>query len=515
MSELSVVALPRLIELRSVYNKKLLRIAKEYEEGVVKLEKGFVEFSGEHSGSADAKFEVHSSSVGNGLVHIRSCYNNKYLRVSDDNNWTVAKAEKTEEDQSKRSCTLLRPTTTIATTEDGNSGTTIRLTNVHLENNLCLWQEEAANNDDKPTAAAGEGGVVTSNSDPDTSLCDVFDVIDLQSRVQLPQYVAFKGDNNMFLRGRWLQKLPYLQFSLGSVGDDPKAAGNEITTTSNGNIYIRNMYYDKYWRLMPYWIRCDVTNPVTKNNDTLFEVVLCGDDTIALRSVDNKLFCTRTSMDNKDSVLCCQTPSINTWAMFKVSDFVLSRKIENIDFRIADAMIYNVKIVTLVTSSHINQGSTARESVFTLSYKQSTSSTWNSSISRMTNIKTTFKAVIPLIVDGGIEMGLQNSQVYTWGETKVEEQEISNSYKVVIPPNTKVKLRVMCTIGTCDVPFSYTQQDVLPTGETVTTKMDDGVYTGNNNYFFETQSKEESLVKDPNIPAQGFKTFVVMDGEMD
>ncbi|KAL6548465.1 hypothetical protein OROGR_008886 [Orobanche gracilis] len=281
------------------------------------------------------------------------------------------------------------------------------------------------------------------------------------------------------------------------------------------NIYTRNMYYDKYWRLMPYWIRCDVTNPVTKNNDTLFEVVLCGDDTIALRSVDNKLFCTRTSMDNKDSVLCCQTPSINTWAMFKVSDFVLSRKIENIDFRIADAMIYNVKIVTLVTSSHINQGSTARESVFTLSYKQSTSSTWNSSISRMTNIKTTFKAVIPLIVDGGIEMGLQNSQVYTWGETKVEEQEISNSYKVVIPPNTKVKLRVMCTIGTCDVPFSYTQQDVLPTGETVTTKMDDGVYTGNNNYFFETQSKEESLVKDPNIPAQGFKTFVVMDGEMD
>ncbi|KAL8106735.1 hypothetical protein AgCh_023481 [Apium graveolens] len=48
-------------------------------------------------------------------------------------------------------------------------------------------------------------------------------------------------------------------------------------------------------------------------------------------------------------------------------------------------------------------------------------------------------------------------------------------------------------------------RDVLYTGETVTTVMDDGVYTGVNSYSYYTEVKEESLIKDHNIEATGFK----------
>lgn len=45
------------------------------------------------------------------LVHIRSSYNNKYLVLeSDSSQWLIAGADEPEEDRSKWSCTLFRPT---------------------------------------------------------------------------------------------------------------------------------------------------------------------------------------------------------------------------------------------------------------------------------------------------------------------------------------------------------------------------------------------------------------------
>lgn len=103
-----------------------------------------------------------------------------------------------------------------------------------------------------------------------------------------------------------------------------------------------------------------------------------------------------------------------------------------------------------------------------------------------------------------------------WGETKEVEEERSFTYKVLIPPKTKVTVRLMATRGTCDVPFYYTQREVLYTGETVVTQVDDGVYTGVNNYSYYTEVKEESLIKDHNIKAEGFKKVakVSPSGEM-
>lgn len=468
-----VVVLPRLVEFRSkyAYSKYLLRYVKE--EG---QKKGLVQFSGEDVGSADAKFEVEKSESGDGSVHIRSCYNNKYLQLVDNDNWIAPRAEKPDEDRSKRSCTLFRPTSV------GGDSRTIRLTNVYLGTYLFMWR----------TASPYYGCVYSCNSNPEADSCDVFSVIDWQSLVLLPKYVAFKGDNDKFLSPIWYEGHSYLQFS-ESKADDLMVVGNEIVRiTSDGNIRIRNMFRDRYWCLSPNWIWADSTN--SSNNDTLFEPIKCSNDTIALRNMANKLFCIRLSTEGKINCLNAGSSTINiSTAKFKVSELIISRKIDNIRFRLMDSRVYDEKMLVMVSSTYTNRGNSTQEQTIQLSYTNKRSSSWNNSLSLTTSVEATITAGIPFIEEGKVTVGAESSAQHAWGEIVESEENVTISYKVSIPPRTKVTVRTVTTRGVCDVPFNYDQRDVLYTGKTVVTNMDDGVFTGVNNYSFYTEEKEEPL----------------------
>jgi len=343
--------------------------------------------------------------------------------------------------------------------------------------------------------------------EPDVGSCSMFHVIDWQSLVFLPKYVAFKGDNDLFLTA-YPTVYPiacheYLQFSEPRVEDNPMMVGSEIVQTSDGNICIRNLHYNKYWRLSPTWIWADSNYPTSSS--TVFEPIKINDDTIALRSVANNSFCTRLTSGFLESCLDAGSSTINTWAKLKVSELVISREIENVNFKLMDARIYGESIIRLDGSSNTNHGSETHEQTFALSYKDSTLSTWNWNVSLKAGVETSFSVGIPFISEGSISLGYEVAGQYTWGETKEVVEERSFTYKVLIPPKTKVTVRLMSTRGTCDVPFTYTQRELLYTGEIVTTETDGGVYTGVNNYSYYTEVKEEPLTNDPNIEAAGFK----------
>ena len=53
-------------------------------------------------------FEVEKSSSVGGMVHIKSAYNNRYLRLNPTGVLITATADELEEDTAKRSCTLFR-----------------------------------------------------------------------------------------------------------------------------------------------------------------------------------------------------------------------------------------------------------------------------------------------------------------------------------------------------------------------------------------------------------------------
>ncbi|KAL7195973.1 hypothetical protein ACSBR1_036076 [Camellia fascicularis] len=134
------MALPRFVVLKSINNDKYLRYI--HEDGPVH---GFLQFSEKEVSSPYAKFEVEMAKTSNakGLVHIRCCFNNKYLvRWTPNHWWIVAGADEPEEDQSKWSCTLfetLYVDGAIHPTIE-NVGQTIRFRHVQLDHYACLWR---------------------------------------------------------------------------------------------------------------------------------------------------------------------------------------------------------------------------------------------------------------------------------------------------------------------------------------------------------------------------------------
>ncbi|PQP96967.1 uncharacterized protein Pyn_18693 [Prunus yedoensis var. nudiflora] len=222
-------------------------------------------------------------------------------------------------------------------------------------------------------------------------------------------------------------------------------------------------------------------------------IKLDNDNKVALRNAGNNNFCVRLTTDGFDSCLNAAHPSIIKEARMELEELVVSRGIYNVNFRLLDSRIYSQKVVTMATEDASND--TQKENIIDLklSYKKTQSTTWNSSVSMKMGVKTRFEASVPLIANGDFEISAELGTEFQWGKTNTSEILVETLYKVVVPPMSKVKVSLMATRGSCDVPFSYTQQDTLTNGEQVTHTMDDGVYSGENSYNFKYVSKQESL----------------------
>ncbi|KAI9107258.1 hypothetical protein K1719_021646 [Acacia pycnantha] len=450
------MSLPSFVVLKSNYNNKYLRYIQED----VQVH-GFLQFSGEEVVSPYAKFEVEKAKSGHGLVHIRCCYNNKYwVRWTQNHWWIVAGANEPEEDQSKWSCTLFKP---IYIDADAN---TIRFLHVQLGHYACLWR----------TGAPFASCLFAGSENPDKDSCDACTIIDWESLLILPKHVAFKGDNGQYLSARWIEGYQYLQFASNDVGDP--TVGNEIFTTYDGSIRVKSNYFSKFWRRSPNWIWADSYDTTNNNSDTLFWPIKVDNNVVALRNLGNNNFCMRLTTEGKTSCLNSGVSTISKEARIEVEDLVISRQIYNVNFRLLDARIYSQRVLTMATGVAINRTQEPNNAEVKLSYTETKSSTWNASLSLKQGVKTTFKAGLPFIGDGEIEVSVEFSGAYE---------------RFTVPPMTMVTVSLLATVGSCDVPFSYTQRDTLTNGKRVPYVMDDGIYTGINSFKFKYETKQEKL----------------------
>ena len=128
------MTLPRFAVFKSSYNNNYLTYVNEDVAA-----HGFPRFTGEEVVSPYAKFAVEMAKGGNNeelLVHIRCCYNNKYLVRRDESSaYIKAGAEELEEDKSKWSCTLFEPVYL-----DDAKTTVVRFRHVQLGHYACLWR---------------------------------------------------------------------------------------------------------------------------------------------------------------------------------------------------------------------------------------------------------------------------------------------------------------------------------------------------------------------------------------
>lgn len=470
--------LPKFIGLKSNYNKKYLRYIHEDSEV-----HGLYQFSGDVAVSGYAKFEVEQAKIGNGLVHIRSVYNNKYwVRWSSNHWWIAANADEPDEDQSKWSCTLFEP---IRVDGGGDNGPTIRLRHVQLGHFACLWR----------ASPPYDSCLFAGSAEPNKELLDVFPIFDWDSLLVLPKHIAFKGDNgtDSYLRGRKIQGTNYLIFKGTDTGSS--AVANEVFATSIGDstIRIKSLFFDKFWsRNESGWIVAEGWNSDPNDPNTLFFPTKVSNNVVALRNLGNQLFCKRFT--NKiTGGLSAIIPTITLEAKLEVHELVASREIKNVEFFLRDGRIYDKKVIIVATGSAENRLKQPTIIDVKLSYDDPSTSTWSSTVSVKLGVKTSIKSSIPIIFEEKLAIGSEFSGEIEWGEAKNLTKSVETVHKVLVQPLSKVTVNLVATQASCDVPFSYIQNDTLINGQNITLNMEDGIYKGINLYNFQFQTESSQL----------------------
>lgn len=128
-----------------------------------------------------------------------------------------------------------------------------------------------------------------------------------------------------------------------------------------------------------------------------------------------------------------------------------------------------------------------------LSYNNTRVSAWSSTVSVKLNVETcVIESSIPIIFEETLAIGPELfSGEYDWGEEKNLTKKVETVHKVLVQPCSKVRVNLVATQASYDVPFSYTQNDTLISSNLITTyKMEDGIYKGVNIYNFKFEETD-------------------------
>ncbi|PRQ53177.1 putative aerolysin, Agglutinin domain, aerolysin-like toxin, beta complex domain-containing protein [Rosa chinensis] len=428
---------------------------------------GFLQVNGGNVFSPLAKFEVVTANTGTGLVHIRCSHNKKFVRWrTQHQGYLSPEADEPEEDQSIWSCTLFQP----QVAEDGDP------------KKVLLFHVGSK----QYARAINEGGVTYMRTDVIWNNQSTFYITDLESLVILPKHVAFKANND-----RYLQHADSNQLRFMSTDKGIPESWFEVDTDGDGRARIKvfNSLSNNHLRFGGASFGNAIFADGNSNGfpaPTLFLPVKVDSSTVALKCLGNNRFCTRHTGSIQDGLSANETStSISNSARFRLEELVLSRRIYNTNFDLANAIIYGETPITMATANASNNSSVDNTVEFKFAYTESKSSTWSSSHSWMVGVSVTVSLNIPFGL-GGVETtyyGEYNGS-YEWGETITTENTLETTYTATVPANTSISVSLMSTKGYCDVPYSYYQRDVLYNGETVVYKKDDGLYTGINSYNF-------------------------------
>lgn len=471
------MALPIFFGLKSNFNNKYVEYVKEAGENHDR----HLRCSGENLLTPFTKYQIEMAKIGNGLVHIKCCYNNKYLvRTTQYSQWIFAGAHEPVEDRSRWTCTLFEPYL-----EDGK---TIRFRHVQ---SLRYVRVQSTGDYFPLFLRLGDDRQIV---DPDQIY--VFTIIDWESLCILPRHMAIKGDNGRYLGVRQISGDTYLQFASNDV--DPTAM-NEVFTTSDASVRIMSMQNNRFWRYTSHrraWIWPDSDDTTSANPDTIFWPVKVDDNVIALENLgNNNMFCRRFTVDDTFiHLFSANIDIISPVAQLEVRQLATSRNIYNVNYHLQDARIYNQIVDLLLASgSVVNRTNEPYTFDMKLAYIDSKSKAWNASVWPNWGVETDVEASVPLIAGENVEISANSTEVFKWG-IMIERSNISEAvYKITVPPMTRVKVSLLATEGSCDVPFTYDQRDTLTNGNVVTITMDDGLYTGVNYYNFKYETEEEKM----------------------
>ncbi|KAI3834160.1 hypothetical protein MKW98_018210 [Papaver atlanticum] len=279
---------------------------------------------------------------------------------------------------------------------------------------------------------------------------DVCTFIDWNSVVVLPDLIRILGDDN----GNHLKAL------------DGDGYMDYVHKADNSSRFVYEVSPNN-----SEWVLLKHASPTVHDTNTVFiPIILDGN----------------YRLDRADKVSCLATLANypDYWSSKDIEEPVISRKIENVRYHLTDAKLYNEKSVALITDDSSNRTQHPLTSQLNLKTTVSNTTNWSTSVPLKVGVKMIGTLGVPLISLGSLEISAEGAKSWNWGEMKTESLEVGSVRTVTVPPMSRVKVSLMATRLSYDIPFSYTQYDVLKDGSTKVSEKNDGVFTRNNGYGY-------------------------------
>lgn len=378
-------------------------------------------------------------------------------------------ADKPEVNQSYLNCTLFQPFFEVS---NGNS--VIRLRHVNTGNYVRRYNGIADSDSYRGCST------LLPKLQPDDNT-DGFTFIDWESVVILPDLIRIKGDNENHLKA-----CPYGFMNLSSKAENSSFFEYEVSPSRNGGIRLKSVQFGTYWTCVDpgYWVWLKKASTADHDTNTVFLPTILDGNRIMLRSLKNGLLCKRYTDAGRQNCLATLYNYPDVCSYMEIEEAFTSRKIENVKYHLTDARLYNEKTLALITDDSSNRTKHPQTSQVNLKTTVSNTTSWSISGSLELGVKFTGNLGVPLIASGELEISGQGIGTKQWGATTTENIEVGSVRTVTVPPMSRVKASLMATRVPYDIPFSYTQRDILKNGTTKVTERNDGVFTGHNGYDY-------------------------------
>ncbi|XP_047957663.1 uncharacterized protein LOC125203375 [Salvia hispanica] len=452
-------------------------------------ERGLVRGGMESLLSPTVKITVEPAEADNDHIHLRFTHSNKYWQKLEKGSAIMANSNEPNEEKENPSCTLFK----VRVDSDSE---TLYLT--HAQTNMSVMFK----------SERGYGDVLY--IEPRRSFTpSPLRFVDAGTLVKLPKHVAFKAAyNDRFLKADYHRDythisghpVDYRYFHFNSNDQEEFNCGYEVFPMEDGHVMIKSDYYDKYWLQTNTWIAGagnDVATPTNKYA-LFWPIKISGkENVIALRSAANNLFCKGLTLDGKYDCLNACDPSMSKYAQLEVHELVSKRSIRNVRYRMEDARIHGQEPVVVDTVSFDNPTDHEVTVTDSIEYKTENSYSFTQGLSITSGVKVSMEAELPFIggVKTGIEVHHEITGSFNWGHTKMESITHTGTGSVPVPPKSKVIVDCVVTKGTCNIPFTYTQEDQSSTtGKIHRSDHVDGIYEGVSYYNFTFQLKETLII---------------------
>ncbi|KAI3949660.1 hypothetical protein MKW92_025831 [Papaver armeniacum] len=116
-----------------------------------------------------------------------------------------------------------------------------------------------------------------------------------------------------------------------------------------------------------------------------------------MRCLKNGLFCKRLSADDKNNCLATINKYPDEYSTMEIEEPVISRKINNVRYRLIDARRYDEKTVALVTDDSSNRTRHPLTSELNLRTTVSNTTNWSNSVGLTVGVEMTFTVGLPVI----------------------------------------------------------------------------------------------------------------------